>query len=207
VHDADEANLVAPAFALPYASKGFIALYDGDYEFSDHHNQQALAREPGLVHANVQAPLPHIYMGNLGKAREVLNRAKQMIPDEPQMISCEGLILALEGSFKRAEELADLAATSKRSVLHLHHSIHVSAGVYALCGKPDKAIHELKRAAEIGLPNHRAFENDAHLRPIHRHPEFLALMRDLRRDHEQLRHELDLSNFSGLTSPDSRSPT
>jgi hypothetical protein len=85
------------------------------------------------------------------------------------------LILACEGNLKRAEELAD--------------------EVYALCGKPDKAIHELKRATEVGLPNHRAFENDAHLRPI-RHPDFLSLMRDLRRDHEQLRHELDISTPS-----------
>ncbi len=189
----NEAILVAPAFALPYASKGFIALYESDYEAADHYFQQALAREPALVHANIQAPLPQIYLGNFGKAREVLRRAQQMVPGEPQLTACEGLIYASEGNFKRAEELADEAATSTRSVLHLHHMIHTAAEVYALCGKSDKAIHELKRAAGIGLANHRAFENDAHLRPIHRHPDFLALMRDLRRDHEQLRLELDLS--------------
>jgi hypothetical protein len=107
------------------------------------------------------------------------------------------LIVAFEGNFKRAEELADEAASSKRSVLHLHHTYHTAAEVYALIGKSDKSIHELKRAAEIGLPNHRAFENDAHLRSIRNHPDFLALMRDLRRDHEQLRHELDIGNPSG----------
>jgi serine/threonine protein kinase/tetratricopeptide (TPR) repeat protein len=196
VHDADEAILVAPQFALSQASKGFIAQYEGDYELADYWYQQALALEPGLVHANIQAPLPHIYLGNLGKAREVLRRAQQMIPVEPQLIACEGLILACEGNFKRAEELADEAAASKRSVLHLHHMLHTAAEVYALCGKSEKAVHELTRAAEIGLPNHRAFENDAHLRSIHTHPDFLALTRTLRRDHEQLRHELDLSTPS-----------
>jgi len=197
IDDCNEASLVAPAFALSYASKGFIAQYDGDYELADHYYQEAFAREPGLVHANIQAPLPHIYLGNLGKAREVLSRAQKMIPGEPQLAAVEGLIFACEGNFKRAEELADEAAASKRSVLHLHHMMHTTAEVYALCGKPEKAVHELKRAAEIGLPNHRAFENDAHLRSIRHHPDFLALMRDLRRDHEQLRIELDLSNPSG----------
>jgi len=197
MEDNNEANLVAPQFALPYASKGFIALYEGDYELADHYYQQAFAREPGLVHANIQAPLPHIYLGNFGKAREVLQRAQKMIPGEPQLTACEGLIVAFEGNFKRAEELADEAASSKRSVLHLHHTYHTAAEVYALIGKSDKSIHELKRAAEIGLPNHRAFENDAHLRSIRHHPDFLALMRDLRRDHEQLRHELDIGNPSG----------
>ncbi len=204
--DANEAVLVGPDFALPFATKGFVALYDGDYDLADHYYQQALAREPGLVHANIQAPLPHIYLRNLGKAREVLHRAQQMIPGEAQLTACEGLILACEGNFKRAEELADEAATSTRSVLHLHHMIHTAAEVYALCGKSDKAIAELKRAAEIGLPNHRAFENDAHLRSIHTHPEFLALTRTLRRDHEQLRHELDLSTPSGLPPHATNSP-
>ena len=77
--------------------------------------------------------------------------------------------------------------------------IHTAAEVYALCGKPEKAMHELKRAAEFGLPNHRAFENDAHLRSLRTHPEFLALTRDLRRDYEQLRLELDIGTPSGLT--------
>jgi serine/threonine protein kinase/tetratricopeptide (TPR) repeat protein len=199
MEDNNEANLVAPQFALPYASKGFIALYEGDYELADHYYQQAFAREPGLVHANIQAPLPHIYLGNFGKAREVLQRAQKMIPGEPQLSACEGLIVAFEGNFKRAEELADEAASSKRSVLHLHHTYHTAAEVYALIGNSDKSIHELKRAAEIGLPNHRAFENDAHLRSIRNHPDFLALMRDLRRDHEQLRIELDIGNPSGIT--------
>jgi serine/threonine protein kinase/tetratricopeptide (TPR) repeat protein len=194
MEDSNEATLVAPAFALSWASKGFIAQYEGDYELAEHYYQEAFAREPGLIHANIQSPLPHIYLGNLGKAREALLRAKKMIPDEPQLTAVEGLILACEGHFKRAEELADEAAKSKRSVLHLHHMMHTAAEVYALCGKPDKAIHELNRAAEIGLPNHRAFENDAHLGSIRSNPDFLALMRTLRHDHELLRHELNLSN-------------
>ncbi len=196
--DNNEATLVAPAFALPYAFRGFVAQYDGDYELADHHYQQSLAREPALIYANIQAPLPHIYLGNLARARELLRRAQQMISGEPQLTACEGLILACEGNFKRAEELADEAAASKRSVHHLHHMMHTTAEVYAICGKPERAVHELKRASEIGLPNHRAFENDAHLRSIRTHPDFLALMRDLRRDHEQLRLELDLSAPSAI---------
>ena len=201
MEDTNEAILVAPEYALSYASKGFIAQYEGDFELAEHYYQEAFAREPGLVHANIQAPLPHIYLGNLGKAREALTRARKMIPDEPQLTAVEGLILACEGNFKRAEELADEAVPSKRSVLHLHHMMHTAAEVYALVGKPDKAMHELKRATEIGLPNHRAFENDVHLRSIRNHPDFLDLMRTLRRDHEQLRLELNLSTPSGLTSP------
>jgi eukaryotic-like serine/threonine-protein kinase len=199
IEDADESILVNPAFALTYTTRGFVACFEGDYELADQFTQMSLAREPGLVHANVQQPVPHIYMGNLGKARELLRKSQQMVPGEAQLLSLEGLIFAREGNFKRAEELADQATAIQRSVLHLHHSMHCAAGVYALIGKPEKSITELKRAAATGFPNHRAFEGDPHLKSLKSHPEFIALMRDLRRDHEQLRHELDLSNPSGIT--------
>ncbi|MHB8755885.1 MAG: tetratricopeptide repeat protein [Candidatus Acidiferrales bacterium] len=191
--DSEEAILANPQYALAYATHAFIAVYNGDYALADHLNQQALALEPTLVHANVQSPLPAIYTGELGKAREQLSKARQMVPGEPQFLSLEGLILAREGDFKRAEQLADEAAASQRSVIHLHHALHCAAGVYALCSKPEKAIAELKRCAEAGLPNHRAFENDPHLRSLHNHPEFIALMRDLRRDYEAFQKEFGLT--------------
>ena len=184
-----ESIIVNPKFALAHASLGYIALYEGDYETANYHNEQALACEPALVHANVQNTVPSIYLNDLGKARELLVRARQMVPVEPQLLSLEGLILAKEGNFARAEHLADEACASTRSVLHFHHAIHYAAGVYALCGKSDKAVATIRRAAETGLPNHRAFERDAFLAPIHRHPDFLALMRDLRLDYDSFRKE------------------
>ncbi len=191
--DLDESILANPEFALAYVSRGFIATYQGDYAMAENYHQQALALEPALVHANIQTPLPSIYAGELEKAREQLRKARQMVPEEPQLTSLEGLILAREGDFKRAEQLADEAVANKRSLVHLHHSLHCAAGVYALCAKPEKAIAELKRCAETGLPNHRAFENDPHLRSLHKHPEFIALMRDLRRDYEIFQEEFGLT--------------
>ncbi|MGC1905311.1 MAG: tetratricopeptide repeat protein [Candidatus Acidiferrum sp.] len=44
MEDNNEATLVAPEFALPYALKGFIAQYEGDHELADHYYQLALAR-------------------------------------------------------------------------------------------------------------------------------------------------------------------
>jgi eukaryotic-like serine/threonine-protein kinase len=190
--DYDEAILANPKFALAHASLGFIALYDGDYEKAADDNQKALSFEPALVHANVQNALPAIYMNDLGQAREILGRTRQMVPTEPQLLSLEGLILAKEGNFARAEKLADEACASTRSVLHFHHAIHYAAGAYALSGKSEKAIAAVRRAAELGLPNQRAFERDAFLAPIHRHPDFLALMHDIRRDYDTFRKEFGL---------------
>ena len=40
--DHNEATLIAPQFALPYAFKGYIAQYEGDYELAEHYYQQSL---------------------------------------------------------------------------------------------------------------------------------------------------------------------
>jgi TolB-like protein len=190
--DTDEAILANPGFALSYAGRAYIEVYRGDYAAAENFNQQALALEPGLIHANILSPLPSLYTGELEQAREKLSKARQMIPEEPQLVALEGLILAREGDFKRAEQLADEAVANKRSLVHTHHTWHCAAGIYAMCAKPEKAIAELQRCAETGLPNHRAFENDPHLRALHNHPDFIALMRSLRRDYHIFQEEFRL---------------
>lgn len=196
--DYKESVLANPDFALPYCGRSYIAVYMGDYGLAEELVDRALAIEPGLVHANIHAPLPSIYAGNLAKAREKLRKARQMTPEEPQLTSLEGLILAREGDFKRAEQLADQAVANPRSMVHTHHCWHCAAGVYAMCGKPEKAVAELRRCAETGLPNHRAFENDPFLNELRSHPEFLALISDLRRGYRAFRDEFDLND--GLMS-------
>jgi DNA-binding winged helix-turn-helix (wHTH) protein/tetratricopeptide (TPR) repeat protein len=191
--DYDEGVLANPEFALLYAGRSFVYICDCDYSAANDWNERALSLQPSLVHANINSPLPWIYSGELEKAREKLQKARLMIPEEPQIDAMEGMILAHEGNHKRAEELADQAAASKRSLLHSHHCWHCAACVYAICDKPEKAIAELKRCAEGGLPNYRAFESDPHFRSLHGHPEFIALMAQLRRDYEIFRDEFDLS--------------
>jgi hypothetical protein len=74
-----------------------------------------------------------------------------------------------------------------------------AAAVYGVCGKPDKAIAQLRHSAETGLPNHRAFENDPHLRPLREHPHFIALMSELRRNYALLQREFGMTG-SNLSS-------
>lgn len=191
--DIDEARIANPQFALSLAGRAHIALFMGEFAKAGQFVDDALALQPDLIHANIAAPLPWIYAGDLETARERLKIVRQMIPGEPQVDCMEASILALEGDFKRAEQLADGAVAHKRSLVHTHHSWHCAAGVYAICGKPEKAIVELKRCAEGGLPNHRAFQNDPFLKSLRSHPEFVELMSTLRHDYDAFRQEFDLS--------------
>jgi hypothetical protein len=58
-----------------------------------------------------------------------------------------------------------------------------------MCGKRDKAILQLRRCAEMGLPNYLLFTTDPFLRAIRDDPEFTALMSDLRKQYDQYRQE------------------
>jgi hypothetical protein len=84
-----------------------------------------------------------------------------------------------------------------RSLTHSHHTWHYCAGAYALCGRPEKAIAELRRCADLGLPNYRLFEMDPSLRSLREHSEFRDLMSALRREHESIRDEFGLETKSG----------
>jgi len=192
--DAEEALLGNPGYALTLNCLGMIAHYRGRYSASHEFNERALALDPALVHANILAPMNPLLMGRIEEAREKIRRARQMIPEEPQLTAMDGLIAAYEGNFKLAEQLADEACTENRkSVTHTHHTWHISAGAYALCGKPDKAMFQLHRCSEFGLPNHPLFGSDPSLQPLRERPEFTVFLSNLRREHDQYRKEFDLA--------------
>jgi len=196
-----EECLLANPHSMARISQGLIAHYRGDYAVAHDFIEQALALQPDSIHAHLVSPLNPLLMGRIAEARDTLRRARQMIPDEPQLTAIEGLIAAHEGNFQRAEQLADEACLGdKKSLTHTHHVWHCAAGIYAMCGKPDKAIFELRRCAKMGLPNYDLFGREPCLRSLQSHPEFTGLMSDLRREHDQYREEFDLADETHATS-------
>jgi eukaryotic-like serine/threonine-protein kinase len=195
--DAREAELANPKSAMAVQNQGMIALYRGDYQTANELMERTLAMDPALILGNIVNPVAPLLQGRIGEAHERIRKAHQMVPDEPQLTCLRGLIAAYEGGFQRAEQLADDACSENRkSVTHTHHTWHYGAGVYSICGKPGKAMVQLRRCAELGLPNHLLFASDPSLRGLKDHPEFTALLSDLRRQHDQFRAEFGLGETS-----------
>jgi serine/threonine protein kinase/tetratricopeptide (TPR) repeat protein len=191
--DVEEVLLRYPGHVLSVHSRGMVALYRGDYEVSNDFIARALSLNPAGVHSNLFFACPAIFMGRLDVARDRIRKARQMIPEEPELLAQEGLILAHEGNFSGAEELADQALESKRSLTHTHHVWHDAAGVYAMCGKPEKAILQLRRCGDMGLPNYLLFQRDPHLSNLRGDPDFQVLMTELRREYDRFQEEFGLS--------------
>ncbi|HEX4135208.1 MAG TPA: protein kinase [Bryobacteraceae bacterium] len=181
--------------------KSHIACQRGDFDESMEYSALALRLEPNSILTYVLAPVPTLWAGRLDESRKILDKARQMLSNESFIMGMDAILAALDGRMARAETLADEAVRG-RSLTHSHHTWHYCAGAYALCGKTDKALAELQRCADLGLPNHRLFEMDPYLRSLHNHPEFQRLMHALRREHESLEEEFGLGTRSGAAIRD-----
>ena len=190
----DAIELQAANPALSSMHRGSIALQRGDYDLCSEFYRRALELEPNSVLSHLTAPLPLLYAGRLGDARSAIARARQLFPGESFSLGMTAILAGIEGDQKRAETLADEAAQSTHSLTHTHHTWHSCAAAYALCDKPDKAIHELERCAAMGLPNYRLFERDSSLQSLRKDARFGELMTRLRREHDSIRDEFGLDD-------------
>ena len=190
--DAEELHLANPAIVLSVVHLAIYCPAARRFSASDEHFTRALSwiRLRFWLHMNV--PVPLLWAGRLAEARQALEKARQIVPNESFVTGMEAIFSALDGNFARAEALADDAAQSGRSLTHTHHTWHYCAGAYALSGRPEKALAELQRCADMGLPNYRLFEMDPSLRSLRTNPDFRDLMTSLRREHDSIREEFGL---------------
>jgi TolB-like protein/tetratricopeptide (TPR) repeat protein len=188
--DADELQSASPA--LGWMHQGAIALQRGDFDASAEFYARALEFEPSGVLNHLLAPVAVLFAGRMEEARLAVEKARRMYPAESFGLGMEAILAGIDGDHRRAEILADEAARSNHSMTHTHHTWHSCAAAYALSGKHDKALNELERCAEMGLPNYRLFEADPYLRPMRSDPRFNELMTRLRREHDSIRDEFGL---------------
>ncbi len=192
--DAQELQLANPALALPLMHLGNIAMQRGHFQQAIDYLSSGLSLEPNHVLVHLGAPVPLLWTGRLAEARQALDKSHQIVPNESFVTGLEAIFAALEGNFARAEALADEAALSTRSLTHSHHTWHYCAGAYALAGRPEKALAELQRCADLGLPNYRIFTMDPNLQSLKTNPAFGLLMTELRRQHDSIREEFGLAD-------------
>jgi len=192
LRDLDDALRIDPRFVGSLVSKATIVLEMGNAEQSAELYERLLEQEPRMIHAHLFSPLPSIWLGRLDEAHKKIQRTRANYPSEPQITAMEAAVASLRGDFKLAESLADQSVAAGSGTLHLHHAWHCAAGAYAICGKPEKAMTQLRRSAECGLPNYKLFSTDPLLRSLADYGEFYSFLTDLRRDSDSYCEEFGL---------------
>jgi hypothetical protein len=101
----------------------------------------------------------------------------------------EPLLWAKRGEATRAERHVQQALGNLKSVSHVHHTRHYLAAALATMGETERAIDQLREAAETGFPNYPLFLSDPHLSAIRDHPNGTKLLAQLQSGWQVLRRE------------------
>ncbi len=175
------------AFTLVFI--GQTAMYRCDYAEAREYNARALSMDRAHIWANGFSPNVALYEGKLNDAEERIKLARQVLANDPWLVSCEALLWALRGERKKAEALARKSLQPGKAFLHTHHLWHTAAAAYALIDEPSRSIALLRRAGAQGLPNFPAFRDDPLLKSLHTQKPFRTLLAKLKREWEGYRRE------------------
>ena len=176
-----------PQDARPLIFVGQLALFEAKYDEAHEYYVRALALDPANVWANIFFPTLPMYQGKPEQAVEKIRVGRQMLPGEPTLTSVEAMLWAHRGEFRKAEQVLDKALRGGKPLLHTHHMWHNAATVYALTGKPQKAIAWLRKCAGMGFPNYPLFGSDPHFKSLQNQAGYLRFMTELKSEFKRYR--------------------
>ena len=156
--------------------------YRNRYEEGTEYTLRALTMDRGNVWANLFAPTGPLYGGQLEKAETLIRAGSHVLPEDPLLIACEGLLWAKRGERRKAQKSLQSALRKPKSLLHTHHMVHIVAAGYAVLGNTAKTVTLLAKASGNGLPNYPLFRDEPHFQNCQRNPAFLRLMAKLKRE-------------------------
>lgn len=171
---------------------GQACLYLGQHGQALEHHSRALALDPTNQVISLHYPGTWIHANELNQADASIQNARKIGADDPVLSSCEALLWA-----KRGEESKALDACRRtldelktnRSRIHTHHSFHHLGSAFALVGKPEAAIEQIRNAIKSGLPSYTLFNTDQHLHALHQEPEFDDLLSELKNEFKTYQSE------------------
>jgi tetratricopeptide (TPR) repeat protein len=156
-----------------------VYLWNQQYERA-HEELQAWRKEsPTNTYAVYFGPQPHMMAGDWRAAKAMLDEALQLLPNEPLIISLQGVLHALTGSVEQAIECLTRACASPKSFGHAHHTYYQIACIHALAGQPRTGFEWLERSVSSGFACWPFFLKDPGLERIRELPEFELLVSSL----------------------------
>ena len=117
--------------------------------------------------------------GDLKVARALLDEAVQLLPEEPLIVSLEGVYFASTGLGGKALDRLTTACASPKSFGHAHHSYYQIACILALLERRQAGFEWLERSVTSGFACWPFFLKDPHLRSLRELPEFEVLVSSL----------------------------
>lgn len=167
----------------------FVDLYSGDFSrAADDAAKLWLDRYPEAVpNAFDFVIYAALLAGDQERARQRLAAALKQLPDDPLILSLQGLLHALSNRSDSALGSIQKALDCPKSFGHIHHAYHQIACVYAVLGDTEKAMAWLERTVDTGFPCWSFFRIDPYLESLRALPAFHSLVAGLERKYSSIK--------------------
>jgi DNA-binding winged helix-turn-helix (wHTH) protein/tetratricopeptide (TPR) repeat protein len=153
-----------------------VYVWGQEYERARQQIEIWRAESPGNKYALYFASYPAMMTGDWKEATRLMDEALQLVPNDPLIISRQGLLHALMGNRDAAIECVTRACSSPRSFGHAHHTYYQIACTLALTGRRDTAFEWLERSVSTGFACWPYFIKDPCLASLRSLPEFELLI-------------------------------
>lgn len=156
-----------------------VYIWNREYDLAREVIQAWCAESPANKYAIYFAPYPAMMTGDWKEAGALLEESVRLLPDDPIMISLQGVFFALTGRHEQALDCMMRACANPKSFGHAHHTYYQIACILALAGKPAPAFEWLERSVTSGFACWPFFLKDHCLQNLHGLPEFELLVSSL----------------------------
>jgi tetratricopeptide (TPR) repeat protein len=126
---------------------------------------------------------------DLDAAGHRLAMALEKFPDEPLLISLQGMLHARRGQIGAALDCVRKALDFPIAFGHAHHTYHQIACIYAVLGENEKAMAWLEKSIDNGNPCWPFFRIDPYLENLRPEPRFQQSIAALEREFMGLKIE------------------
>jgi TolB-like protein len=151
-------------------------VWSQEYDLARRQIQIWRAESPGNKYALYFAPYPAMMTGDWKEANRLMEEALQLVPNDPLIISSQGLLHALMGNKDAAIDSVTRACSSPKSFGHAHHTYYQIAATLALTGRRETAFEWLERSVSTGFACWPYFLKDPSLASLRSLPEFELLI-------------------------------
>jgi DNA-binding winged helix-turn-helix (wHTH) protein/tetratricopeptide (TPR) repeat protein len=156
-----------------------VYLWNQECDLAREEIQEWRAENPGNKYPVYYAPQLAMMTGDLKEAKILLEEAVQLLPDEPLIVTLQGVFYALTGKDARAFDCVTHACASPKSFGHAHHSYYQIACILALLGQREDAFEWLERSVSSGFACWPFFLKDPYLKNLRELPGFEVLLSSL----------------------------
>jgi DNA-binding winged helix-turn-helix (wHTH) protein/tetratricopeptide (TPR) repeat protein len=162
-------------------SHSIVQAYMWKVEYDRARQQIELWRSenPSNKYAIYFAPQPALFAGDWKHAKTLLEEAASLVPDEPMIVSLQGVYHALTGNSQQALRCMTRACANPKTFGHAHHTYYQVACIHALLGRLEPAFEWLQRSVDTGFACWPFFLKDSCLSNLRPLPRFESLVASL----------------------------